>query len=224
MELQHRGRILGELQIPMAGKHFASDALLASALAMASGIEFSDVAAGLRRLPQIPGRMELIGDPDDTLGIVDYAHTPDGLENLLQTVRAFAMGRVICVFGCGGFRDKEKRRMMGKIAGTLADYCIITNDNPRGEPAENIAEAIEEGVHPTGCGYSVIMDRRRAIQRAVFLASKWDVIVVAGKGHEKYQLIGEEKYPFDDSCVLKELLEKKYEKTYDRTVERRNKG
>ena len=106
---------------------------------------------------------------------------------------------------------------MGEGAGTWSDYCIITNDNPRGEPPENICQAIEEGIHPTGCDYCIVLDRYQAIKRAVSLATKWDIIVVAGKGHEKYQLSGDQKLPFDDRNVLKELLEKKYEKTYDET-------
>ena len=106
---------------------------------------------------------------------------------------------------------------MGKIAGNCSDYCIITNDNPRGEPPENISQAIEEGLYETGCSYTVILDRYQAIKRAVSLADKWDIIVVAGKGHEAYQLTGDKKLPFDDRKVLRELLEKKYEKTYNET-------
>jgi UDP-N-acetylmuramoyl-L-alanyl-D-glutamate--2,6-diaminopimelate ligase len=159
--------------------------------------------------------MQFIGDPDDTLGIVDYAHTPDSLEKLLQAASQHRRGKMICVFGCGGFRDRGKRRIMGEIAGRYSDFCIITSDNPRGEPPENIALAIEEGMHPTGCGYSIILDRYQAIKRAVALADKWDTIVVAGKGHETYQISGDVCVPFNDKEVLKELLEKKYEKTYD---------
>ena len=107
--------------------------------------------------------------------------------------------------------------MMGETAGKICDYCIITNDNPRGEAPESIAQAIEEGVYSAGCGYSVILDRYQAIKRAVSLADKWDIIVVAGKGHESCQISGGEWIPFNDSEVLKELLEKKYEKTYDET-------
>ena len=161
--------------------------------------------------------MELIGEEADTLGVVDYAHTPDGLEKLLSTLALFKRGRLICVFGCGGFRDKGKRPLMGEIAGNYSDYCVITNDNPRGEPPENICQSIEEGLYPTGCDYCILLDRYQAIKRAVSLATKWDIIVVAGKGHETYQLSGDEKLPFDDRKVLKELLENKYEKTYNET-------
>lgn len=215
MEFYESGIYIGRLEISIPGKHFAEDALLAAAMARQSGIGFDDIKCGLAGIHSVAGRMEQIGIPEDTLGIVDYAHTPDGLENLLKTVSGFCRGKLLCVFGCGGYRDKGKRREMGRIAGSYCDYCIITNDNPRGEPPENIAEEIEEGLHPTGCSYCIILDRYQAVKRAVSLADKWDIIVLAGKGHETYQISGSECRPFDDRKVLKELLEKKYEKTYD---------
>lgn len=217
LEVFEHGRMLGNLCVNIPGKHFASNALLALTMARQAGVPFRVISSGIAELGRIAGRMERIGDADDTLGIVDYAHTPDSLQKLLETVSELKKGKLICVFGCGGFRDKGKRRMMGEVAGKYSDYCIITNDNPRGEPPENILEAIEEGVHPTGCGYSLIPDRYQAIRRAVSLADKWDIIVVAGKGHESYQMTGNLYVPFDDRKVLKELLEKKYEKTYDET-------
>lgn len=212
-----RGNVLGTLKTHMPGTHFVYDAMLAAAMARQAGIGFSAIQEGLSRLGKVPGRMEFIGSMEDTLGVVDYAHTPDGLEKLLSSLTRFKRGKLLCVFGCGGFRDKGKRKTMGEIAGTYSDYCIVTNDNPRGEPPENISQAIEEGLYPTGCQYTVIFDRCQAIKRAVFLADKWDIIVVAGKGHEAYQLSGDKKLPFDDRNVLRELLEKKYEKTYNET-------
>ena len=217
MDFYESGIYLGQLEISIPGKHFAEDALLAASMARQAGISFEDIKAGLEGMHSVAGRMERIGNAEDTLGIVDYAHTPDGLEQLLKTVSGFSRGKVLCVFGCGGYRDKGKRREMGRIAGMYSDYCIITNDNPRGEPPENIAEEIEEGLHPTGCSYCIILDRYQAVKRAVSLADKWDIIVVAGKGHETYQISGGECRPFDDRKVLKELLENKYEKTYDET-------
>lgn len=211
------GRTLGMLKTHMPGEHFVYDAMLAAAMARQAGVEFSKIQEGLSRLRKVPGRIELIGSMEDTLGVVDYAHTPDGLEKLLTTLSRFKRGKLLCVFGCGGFRDKGKRKLMGEIAGMYSDYCVITNDNPRGEPPENICQAIEEGLYATGCEYTVIFDRYQAIKRAVFLADKWDIIVVAGKGHETYQLSGNEKLPFDDRDVLRKLLEKKYEKTYHET-------
>lgn len=207
------GNLLGELEVSIPGEHFVYNAMLAASMARQAGIEFSYLRAGLLEL-HVPGRMQQIGSEEDTLGVVDYAHTPDGLEKLLATLSDLKRGRMLCVFGCGGFRDKGKREMMGRIAGSYSDYCIITNDNPRGEPPENIAQAIEEGLRPTGCPYCIVLDRYQAIKRAVSLADKWDIIVVAGKGHETYQLSGDQKLPFDDRKTLRELLEKKYEKTY----------
>lgn len=212
-----KGKALGTLRISIPGRHFVSDAMVAAAMARQAGTSFSYIKEGLEELKRVPGRMQLLGSPEDTLGVVDYAHTPDGLEKLLRTFSEFKRGRLLCVFGCGGFRDKGKRQLMGSVAGRYSDYCVITNDNPRGEPPENIAQAIEEGLRPTGCPYCMILDRYQAIKRAVSLADKWDIIVVAGKGHEAYQLSGDEKLPFDDRKVLKELLEKKYETTYNET-------
>lgn len=214
---REQGCLLGELRISIPGKHFVSNAMLAASMARQAGAAFDAIREGLAALKNVPGRMELIGSEEDTLGIVDYAHTPDGLEKLLETVSGLKRGRLLCVFGCGGFRDKGKRRLMGAAAGKYSDYCVITNDNPRGEPPENICQAIEEGLRPTGCEYRIILDRYQAIKRAVSLADKWDIIVVAGKGHETYQLSGGEKIPFDDRAVLKELLEKKYERTYSQS-------
>ncbi len=217
MEVYENGKKHGEVSVSIPGKHFASNALLAALMARQAGIDFDQIKSGIESVESVAGRMELIGDREDTLGIVDYAHTPDSLEKLLETAAEMTRGKLLCVFGCGGFRDKGKRCQMGEVAGRCSDYCIITNDNPRGEPPENILQAIEEGVYPTGCGYCIIPDRYQAIRRAVSLADKWDIIVVAGKGHESCQFSGGESVPFSDRAVLKELLEKKYEKTYDET-------
>ena len=209
MKVFREGKLLGQINIPIPGRHFASDALLAASMALQGSAGFDQVCKGIKELYCVPGRMEIVGNADDIIGIVDYAHTPDSLEKLLLTVNGLKKGKVLCVFGCGGYRDKGKRGIMGEIAGKYSDFCIITNDNPRGEAAENIAEAIEEGLRPGGCPYCIILDRYQAIKRAVSLAGKWDIIVVAGKGHETYQIIGSEKVPFDDRKVLKEFLEKK---------------
>ncbi len=215
VEIYEKGSLMGQIRVPMAGEHFVSDALLAVTMARQMHIPFEKIRIGFEKLKGVAGRSECIGSVDDTLGIVDYAHTPDSLQRLLETVSELKRGKLLCVFGCGGFRDKGKRRIMGEVAGKYSDFCIITSDNPRGEPPENIVLAIAEGLHPTGCGYCIILDRYQAIKRAVALADKWDTIVVAGKGHETYQISGESHMPFDDRKVLKELLEKKYEKTYD---------
>jgi len=138
--------------------------------------------------------------------ILDYAHSPDSLENILKAVRGTTKGKMIALFGCGGDRDSAKREIMGEIAGKLADYCILTSDNPRNEDPFAILAQIEEGIKPTGCEYTVIENRREAIGYALDMAQAGDVIVLAGKGHETYQEIKGVKYPFDEKIVVAELL------------------
>ena len=129
---------------------------------------------------------------------MDYAHTPDGLENVLKTAKEFTKGKLIAVFGCGGDRDKTKRPIMGRIGGQYADYCIITSDNPRTEDPEQILREVEAGTKETGCAYEKQVDRRKAIVRAVELAQAGDVILIAGKGHETYQIFPDKTIHFDD--------------------------
>lgn len=130
--------------------------------------------------------------------MVDYAHTPDGLENVLKTAKEFAKGKIITVFGCGGDRDKTKRPIMGETAGRLSDYCLITSDNPRTEDPLQIIGEVEAGIRKTGCPYEKIPDRREAIRHAAALAESGDVILVAGKGHETYQIFPDRTIHFDD--------------------------
>ena len=137
----------------------------------------------------------------------DYSHSPDALENILKTVREFCRGRIILVFGCGGDRDKGKRPIMGEIAGKLADYAILTSDNPRFEDPMAILAAIEAGIKPTGAKYEVIENRREAIRQAMEMAVSGDIVVLAGKGHETYQDIAGVKHPFDEKVIVSELLE-----------------
>lgn len=129
---------------------------------------------------------------------MDYAHTPDGLENVLNTANEFVKGKLIVVFGCGGDRDRTKRPIMGEIGGRLAGYCIITSDNPRTEDPAKILEDVEVGVKKTDCPYEKIVDRREAIQKAVAMAEAGDVILIAGKGHETYQIFPDKTIHFDD--------------------------
>ena len=137
---------------------------------------------------------------------MDYAHTPDGLLNVLQTARKITAGKVICVFGCGGDRDRTKRPLMGKVAGELSDKIIITSDNPRTEDPDSIIAMIEAGAKEVTGSYLLIENRREAIRRAIELARKGDIIVIAGKGHEDYQIIGKVKYPFSDLETAREIL------------------
>jgi len=139
--------------------------------------------------------------------IVDYSHTPDSLENALKTIKSFSTGRIITVFGCGGDRDREKRPMMGGIASQLSDYCIITSDNPRSEEPEAIIEEIEKGIFNNN--YEKIINRREAIAKAIDMAKKDDVVLIAGKGHEDYQVLMDRTIHFDDREVAAEFLVKK---------------
>ena len=139
--------------------------------------------------------------------MIDYAHTVSSLTNILTAVKAYTQGRVICVFGCGGDRDKEKRPLMGEVAGKIADYTIVTTDNPRTEKPEDIVAEIEAGIAKTKGKYEVIVDRKEAIRKALETMNRKDMVVICGKGHEKYQEINKEKFPFDEREIVKEIIE-----------------
>jgi UDP-N-acetylmuramoyl-L-alanyl-D-glutamate--2,6-diaminopimelate ligase len=157
----------------------------------------------------VPGRMETVETDADYLVVVDYAHTPDGLENALAAIREFCEGRIITVFGCGGDRDRSKRPLMGAIAARGSDYAIATSDNPRSENPEAILREIEPGIVAEGMGrdrYELVSDRRAAIYKAVEMASSNDVVLIAGKGHEPYQIVGGVQHHFDDRLVAQEAI------------------
>jgi UDP-N-acetylmuramoyl-L-alanyl-D-glutamate--2,6-diaminopimelate ligase len=174
---------------------------------MLLGVGLETIKTGLEAMPCVAGRFEVLdtGNRPFTM-ILDYAHTPDSLENTLLTVREFARGRIITVFGCGGDRDKGKRPIMGEIAGRLSTYVVITSDNPRTEDPQTIINEIETGIKGTGCDYRCIENRREAIRYAIHSARPDDIIVLAGKGHETYQEINGVKHPFDEKVVVAELL------------------
>ena len=155
---------------------------------------------------RVPGRSELINNKKDLTIMIDYAHSPESLENILNAVKSYTRGKVICVFGCGGDRDTAKRPIMGEISGRIADFTIITSDNPRTEEPEKIVEQIEEGIKKTKGKYTVIVDRIEAIKEAIKMADKKDIVVLAGKGHEPYQEINGTKYPFDERIIVKEII------------------
>ncbi|MGA1843262.1 MAG: UDP-N-acetylmuramoyl-L-alanyl-D-glutamate--2,6-diaminopimelate ligase [bacterium] len=182
--------------------------LAASCVAMAFGVEGDDLQAGIHKVTGVPGRFERISAGQDFDVIIDYAHTDDALANLLSVVRAHARGRVICVFGCGGNRDRTKRPLMGKAAARGSDWSILTSDNPRGEEPEDIIREIEAGfVREKGKeGYEICIDRREAIHRAIHMAKPGDMVVITGKGHETTQTIGSQVLPFDDREVTREIL------------------
>ena len=195
------------VSLHLAGIFNVYNALMAAGITICAGVGPESIRQGLENVHAVPGRIELLDTGTPYRVILDYAHSPDSLENVLRAVRQTAKGRMIALFGCGGDRDKAKRPMMGQIGGQLADYCILTSDNPRNEDPMEILNAIEEGIRPTGCEYIVIENRREAIRYALTHAEPGDVVVLAGKGHETYQDIQGVKHPFDEKVVVRELLE-----------------
>ncbi len=193
---------------PLVGQYNLENLLAAVAAVLHLGLDLQLVANAISKFPGVPGRMERvqISPNKDFSVIVDYAHTPDSLENLLKAVRAFIPGRMICVFGCGGDRDRTKRPKMGKIAAELADIAVVTSDNPRTEDPEKILEDILAGI-PDTVQPIVICDRATAIRAAILEAKPGDGVLLAGKGHEDYQILGTEKIHFDDREQAREALQ-----------------
>lgn len=199
-----------EIALPLGGAHNIANAVVAATVAETLGVEQEGIAEGLRRVPTVPGRFEVVaGSP--AVVIVDFAHSPAALEQLLAAGRSLlaAQSRLTVVFGCGGERDEGKRAAMGAIASRLADRVIITSDNPRGEDPVSIAEEVMGGVGEAGA--ELELDRRRAIAAALAGTEPGDVVVVAGKGHETYQIVGGRSLPFEDAAVVRELLGKEAE-------------
>ena len=195
------------VRMRLTGMFNVYNALAAAAMTLPLGVSPQIVAETLGTVTAVPGRAEVLDTHTPYKVFLDYSHTPDALENILKSVRTFAKGRVIAMFGCGGDRDHGKRPVMGEIGGRLADYSILTSDNPRGEDPYVILTAVEEGIKQTGGQYVVIENRRDAIRRALEMARKDDIVVLVGKGHETYQEIKGVKYPFDEKVVVAELLD-----------------
>ncbi len=193
-----------ELMIP--GRFSVYNALCAIGTALSMGISRQDIVEGIHNIHGVPGRIQNIKNNKGFNVIVDYAHTPDGLENIISSVREFTQNRVITVFGCGGDRDRTKRPIMGEITARLSDYAIVTSDNPRSENPEDILKEIETGVKPVTDKYEMIVDRREAIKRAIAIAEKGDSVIIAGKGHEDYQILKDKTIHFDDTEVAEEAL------------------
>lgn len=170
------------------------------------GIGMEHIVEGLSNNNGVSGRFQTVKSKRGLNAIVDYAHTPDGLENILNTAREFVKGKIITVFGCGGDRDRTKRPIMGEIAGRLSDFCVITSDNPRTEDPAAILLDVEQGVKKAGCDYTKMVDRREAICYAVEHAAEGDVIVIAGKGHENYQIFPDKTIHFDDVEEVKKAF------------------
>jgi len=198
-----------QIASPLVGKPHVYNMLAATATALELGYDLDSIVSGLSTCVGAPGRFERVPHNGDFAVVVDYAHTDDALLNTLRTARELTDGKIITVFGCGGDRDRSKRRPMGEIAGDYSDRVIITSDNPRNEDPLAIIAEIEEGTKPSGTEYETISDRRDAISRAVAIAAANDVVIIAGKGHETYQMIGPDKFPFDDRLVAAEALAKR---------------
>jgi UDP-N-acetylmuramoyl-L-alanyl-D-glutamate--2,6-diaminopimelate ligase len=203
----------------LVGRPNVFNILAAVSAAMALDVPLEAIAEGLRSLDGVPGRFQVVSDArDEVTVVVDYAHTDDALRNLLETARPLAPGRLITVFGCGGDRDRTKRPLMGAVAGRLSDLIVITSDNPRSEDPNRIIEEARRGITPDTRRDSTqavltIVDRRAAISKAIELAGAGDVVLVAGKGHEKYQVIGDRTLPFDDVAVAREALARRRTKS-----------
>lgn len=195
-----------KLRLSIPGKFSVYNALAVYSACKSLGFDTQMICDALLVAKGVKGRAETVYTKTDYTVIIDYAHTPDGLSNIIKTVKSFAEGRVITLFGCGGDRDATKRDIMGEIAGNLSDYCIITSDNPRTEEPMAIIRRIEEGMKRTDCEYIVIENRKEAIGYALNFAKENDCIILAGKGHETYQIIGREKRDFDEREVIKEFL------------------
>jgi UDP-N-acetylmuramoyl-L-alanyl-D-glutamate--2,6-diaminopimelate ligase len=196
----------------LVGRPNVYNILAAVSTATALDVPFDAIERGLQSLDGVPGRFQVVSDAkDEVTVVVDYAHTDDALRNLLETARPLAPGRLITVFGCGGDRDRTKRPLMGAVAGRLSDLIVITSDNPRSEDPNRIIEEVQRGITPDTRRDSAqrlltIVDRRAAIAKAIELARSGDVVLVAGKGNEKYQVIGDRTLPFDDVAVAREAL------------------
>ena len=195
---------------PLVGQFNLANLLAATGTALHLGVKLSVIAATLPQFNGVPGRMERvqIKDTQDISVIVDYAHTPDSLENLLKASRPFIKGKMVCVFGCGGDRDRTKRPLMGKIAAELADLVVVTSDNPRTENPQQILADVVAGI-PESIEYIVEADRAMAIAKAISSAQPGDGVLIAGKGHEDYQILGTEKIHFDDRDRARDALKKR---------------
>ncbi|MFH0790523.1 MAG: UDP-N-acetylmuramoyl-L-alanyl-D-glutamate--2,6-diaminopimelate ligase [Candidatus Omnitrophota bacterium] len=195
------------IKTPLIGRHNIYNILAAVSWALNEGMELSVITPAIEKFDSVPGRLERIDTKRDFFVFVDYAHTEDALKNAINAVREISKERIIVVFGCGGERDRTKRPKMGRIVSELADYAVITNDNPRSEDPHSIINDIERGI--TKKNYSVIPDRREAIEKSLELARSGDVVLVAGKGHENYQVLKSQIIRFDDREVVRECLKQK---------------
>jgi len=197
------------LRLRLVGLFNVYNALAATAAALLEGVDLEQIRRSLERMDGVPGRFERVSDGEDIHVIVDYAHTPDSLQNVLQAIRGFAKGRVLCVVGCGGDRDRGKRPQMAQVAVEYSDLAIFTSDNPRSEDPQQILADMAAGVQDKKERWISLVDRREAIFEAIRRAGAGDTVLIAGKGHETYQIIGRQTVSFDDREVAKEALREK---------------
>lgn len=206
VEYELVGDTIGRCYCPIPGRFSVYNSLCAAAIALALGVEFEQVLLAIRKSNGVKGRIEVVPCDRDFTIIIDYAHSPDGLENIITSLKEIAKGRVVTVFGCGGDRDKTKRPKMGRIAAELSDFCVVTSDNPRSENPGEIIKDILEGMVGIDTPYEVVEQRRDAIEYAIKNAQKDDIILLAGKGHETYQILPTGTIHFDEREVVAEIL------------------
>lgn len=193
------------VDLRLIGSHNVYNLMAAAGVGLACQIHLNTIKTGIEKVRSIPGRLETVENNKGFFVFVDYAHSPDALKNLITTAREFSKKRVLILFGCGGNRDQTKRSIMGRIATELADQVVITSDNPRNEDPNKIIEDIKVGINKAN--FEIIPDRYNAIKRILLMAKTGDTILIAGKGHEDYQIIGDEKKHFDDRTMVKRILE-----------------
>lgn len=198
---------IGRAQCPIPGRFSVYNSLCAAAVAITLGFDFEETLRAVAKSNGVKGRIEVAPTPTDYTVIIDYAHTPDGLENIITSLKEIAKGRVVTLFGCGGDRDKTKRPLMGEIAAKYSDFCIVTSDNPRSENPGDIIKDILEGMKSSKTPYKVIENRKEAIFWALENARENDIILLAGKGHETYQILPEGTIHFDEREVVNEYFE-----------------
>lgn len=206
VEYELVGDTIGRCYCPIPGRFSVYNSLCAAAIALALGVAFEQVLLAIRKSNGVKGRIEVVPCDRDFTIIIDYAHSPDGLENIITSLKEIAKGRVVTVFGCGGDRDKTKRPKMGRIAAELSDFCVVTSDNPRSENPGEIIKDILEGMVGIDTPYEVVEQRRDAIAYAIKNAQKDDIILLAGKGHETYQILPTGTIHFDEREVVAEIL------------------
>lgn len=195
-----------KVRFNVPGRFSVYNALATIGICYLSGLTLDAIIDGLNNITGVPGRIEKVPNNKGILAVVDYAHSPDSLENIIKSMKEIATGKVITVFGCGGNRDKIKRPIMGEIAGRLSDFVFITSDNPRKEDPMAIINEIEQGILKTSCDYIKHENRKEAIFKALDKANKGDIVIIAGKGHETYQIIGDITLHFDDKEVVSEYF------------------